>query len=297
MVRSLFVVLLLGAASVQASCPPASHGSRQLAALKAAEFALADAAERQSLALALLPCLAHADPTLRDGIAFEALSHWLRADALDQATRAQLLQQLLVMVEPEAGEGDGFVKPFAVLVLSEVARTDRVAAWMSDEQRAALVDAAVVYLEGVHDYRGFETGEGWRHGVAHGSDLALQLVLNEAVGKAQIDNLLHSIDRQIAPAGEHAYIHGESERLARPVLYAALRELHSDEEWAQWFKALHSPAPLSAWQDSFASRAGLALRHNRLAFLQAVYVNSRDSSNPALSRLAPMALAAIKAMQ
>jgi hypothetical protein len=51
----------------------------------------------------------------------------------------------------------------------------------------------------VRDYRGFDTAEGWRHGVAHGADLALQLVLNPAVDKPQIERLLAAVGRQVAP--------------------------------------------------------------------------------------------------
>lgn len=294
--RALLLLSLSLMVTPVAACPPEGYPPPRLQALKAAGFAIDDDAERQRLALALTRCLDRADPALRDGIAYEALATWLRASLLDVPTRQGLLERLMPMIETETLDPQGFGKPFAALVLSEVARSDRVEPWMSAEQRATLVELAAAYLADLRDYRGFDTREGWRHGVAHGADLALQLIVNTAVDKPQIDTLLHAVAEQVAPAGEHAYIFNEPERLARPVLYAALRGLHSEDEWRAWVATVSAPAPLKAWNDAFSSRAGLARRHNVQAFLQSIYVNSRDGESPKLAALAPIALDAIKTL-
>ena len=83
--------------------------------------------------------------------------------------------------------------------MSEVARTDRVKPWMSADERQAIVLAAESYLPTIEDYRGFSDTEGWRHGVAHGSDLILQLALNAEVAKPQLDRLLQAIATQVSP--------------------------------------------------------------------------------------------------
>ena len=41
------------------------------------------------------------------------------------------------------------------------------------------------------------------------------LALNPAVDRAGLDRLLGAVAAQVAPRGEHSYIYGESERLAR----------------------------------------------------------------------------------
>jgi hypothetical protein len=267
-----------------------------LQALKAAKFDIADEARRQSLARALLPCLASPDPVLRDGVAFEAYSTWMRADRLDVATRAGLLDQLLGMLEPSAQDDDGFRQPFAALVLSEIARTDRIQPWMTPQQRAHLAGAGTLYLMSVRDYRGFDATQGWRHSVAHGADLITQLVLNPNVDRALIDRLLRAVAAQVAPPGNHSYIDGESERLARPVLFAAQRGLHSAEEWQQWLMAVASPAPLPDWDAAFQSREGLAKRHNLMAFLYALYVNARESGDAGMQALIPGLQAVFKTL-
>lgn len=290
---SVFVLSTLMQPS-QATCPPTGYDTGHLTALRDRTFTLDDDTERNALALALLDCLSTPDPTLRDGIAFEALSTWLRGAKIAADTRTRMFDALLPMLEPVADDEAGFRRPFAALVLSEVARTDRVAPWLDAVQRETLVAAATRYLASVDDYRGFDDREGWRHGVAHGADLLLQLVLNPALDAAQIDRILTSVAKQIAPAGAHFYVFGEPERLARPVLYAAQRGTRNAEQWHAWFAAIAAPAPLPDWRAAFRSRAGLAQRHNVRAFLSAIYITARDDDDPNVSMLAPMALAALR---
>jgi len=277
-------------------CPPHGFDRAALEALKASSFKLADDARRQKLAVALLACLSDPDPGLRDGIAFEAYSTWMRANLLDVPTRTELLARLRAMLEPDQADRDGFRQPFAALVLSEVARTDRVAPWLSPPDRAALIDSAVRYLASVRDYRGFDQKEGWRHGVAHGADVLMQLALNPAVDRAALDRVLGAVASQVAPAGEHSYIDGESERLARPVLFAAQRGLHTPDEWSAWLLKVAEPAPLASWGAAFATRAGLARRHNVHAFLNSLYVNSRESNDLKIQVLLPGLQAALKTL-
>ena len=204
---------LLSPSVAQARCALAGEPSASLAQWKAAGFAVADPAERNRRALGLADCLGDPDPFLRDGIAFEALSAWMRGKQLDADTLRTLEQRLLAQLD--GTDADGFRKPFAALVLSEVARTDRVQAWMTADERARMATAAAAYLSSVRDYRGYVDGEGWRHGVAHGADWALQLALNKAVTPAQAMSLLSAVGAQVMPADGHAYAFGEPTRLAR----------------------------------------------------------------------------------
>ena len=295
------LALLLACAAVRpvhADCPPKGFDRSSLQTLKSSSFEVTDAARRQELALALLPCLAVPDPTLRDGIAFEAYYTWLRAKALDQATRKQMLDTLTSWLQPSLtparSDAEGFRKPFAALVLSEVARTDRIDTWLTETQRTQLVETAALYVSTITDYRGFDPKVGWRHGVAHGADLLMQLAINPAVDRASVDRLLSAVAAQVAPAGEHSYIDGESGRLARPVLIAAQRGLYTADEWRDWLSKAASPAPLASWNDAFNSRAGLAKRHNVHAFLSALYVSARESSDQNIQSLIPGLQTALK---
>jgi hypothetical protein len=220
----------------------------------------------------------------------------LRAGKLDKKTQLALEQKLLPAIAPEAADEAGFRQPFSALVLAEFARADRKSPFLSPAQRQQLVEAAAGYVESVRDYRGFDQQQGWRHGVAHGADLLMQLVLNEAVDKAQLDRILAAVKSQIAPPGEHFYIYGESARLARPALFAAMRGLHSQEEWDSWIQQIADPAPMANWDQAFQSNAGLAHRHNARAFLLVVYSEIRNSDNEKLTGLVPAVTAALVAV-
>ena len=287
-------------------CPPPGWSRERLEALAGAGFQVASAEVRDALALDLLPCLADPDPFLRDRVAFEALAHWMRGDGLPRPVRRTLLERLLPALEAaEGGETTGaagardagFRGPFHALVLAEVARTDRMEPFLEPAERARLLRAAAGFLAGVRDYRGYDESEGWRHGVAHGADLLMQLALNPAVDRSGLDRILDAVAAQVAPAGTHFYAYGEGERLARPVLFVAGRGLHSAEEWSAWLARLADPAPLPAWSSAFGSQAGLAKRHNTAAFLLALYAGARESGSPALEvRLLPGLRAALAAV-
>jgi len=295
--RALFVapaLLAVQLACAAEGCPPPGWDAAKLEALKANGFAVSDADERQKLALSLLDCLAEPDPTLRDGIAYEAWSSWTRANLLDPSTRASALERLQAAIDPARKDEEGFVQPFSALVLAEVARSDRKQPWMQPVQRAALVESAARYVESVKDYRGFVAGEGWRHGVAHGADLLMQLALNPALDKGQLDRILLTVASQVAPPG-HAYVFGEPERLARPVVFAAARGLHSSAEWTAWLAQVAAP-PEGGWKSVFADADGLARRHDVRAFLLGLYLQARESDVAGVQLLLPAVRAQLEAV-
>jgi len=260
-----------------AVCPPAGWTRESLSTLKASKFAIEDE-RRAPLAVEFLDCLADPDPVLRDAVAFEALSAWLRAEKLPPATLRTMLATLLARLDgPD--DSAGFSRPFAALALSEVARADRVRPFLSDDERRTLIDTAVRYLPSVRDYRGFEPDMGWRHGVAHGADLLLQLAVNPRTGAADHRRMLDAIGAQIAPASGHAYVFGESERLARPVLFIARRGTIDPGEWSRWLKSVTNAGHATGWEAVLGTPSGLARRHNVGAFTLSLYANLREGSD------------------
>jgi hypothetical protein len=116
------------------------------------------------------------------------------------------------------------------------------------------------------------------------------------VDRAGLDRLLGAIAAQVAPRGEHSYIYGESERLARPVLFAAQRGLHTAAEWNAWLLDVAAPAPFENWNAAFTSSAGLARRHNVHAFVYALYATARESDDPKIQALVPGLSAVLKTL-
>lgn len=275
------------------TCIPAGQDRASLDALKAAKFTIADDAARQAFAIGIVGCLASPDPDLRDGIAFEALSAMTRARQLSAETMRAINADLFVRLEtPDAA---GFQQPFAALALSEMARADRIDAYLSDAELAEMLAKAQRYLTNVSDYRGFDPDEGWRHGVAHGADLMLQLTLNPRVEREGLALIRSAVGAQVAPEG-HAYVFGEPERLARPILFMARRAVFSQSEWTAWLTQVGGPGELGSWDGAFASTEGLARRHNITAFLSALWVNATLGEDAADDVLRPGLEAALSAL-
>ncbi len=271
-------------------CQPPGYDKTALMQLRAENFEIQDAEQRRRFAQALTDCLADPDPALRDQVAYEGLATMLRGKQLSAETIEWLRSSLIDQMRNPDPAGDGFRRPFAALVLSEVARADRVDSLFSADQRGELVAAATAYMRDINDYRGFDENQGWRHGVAHAADLLMQLALNPALDRAQLLDILDAIATQIAPPGAHFYVYGESKRLSRPVLFVAMREVISKQEWADWFKRLASPAPFPDWGSVYTSQAGLAKLHNTRDFAQAVYVSATANEEEALAPLGDGAL-------
>jgi hypothetical protein len=281
----LLAALLLALAMPAFAACPAS----QLSAARKDKWTVTDDAQRQQLALQALACLDAPDPVARDELAFEALQAWMRSDKLDHTTLHALRSSLLARLK--APEGEGYGRPFAALVLADVARTDRVKPYLTAAQRDELVNASTSYLAGVRDYRGFDEKDGWRHGVAHGADLMLQLALNPGLDKAQLTKLLDAIAAQVVAANAHAYRYGEGERLMAPVFYLGRRDALTEADWDAWFARLVANPPKDI------SQAALARRHNLNLFLQPLYINLSETKDAALkARLLPFVTRSLKAL-
>jgi len=294
---ALALSLACGAGPVLAACPPEGQTRDSLLVLRNAKWAVGDVARREALALGLVDCLADPDPALRDEVGFEALQHWMRANQLSPATVKRIGDQLLRRVMPAtvAADGRGVAAPFAALTLAEVARVDRLTSLYSPAERDAFVRAAAAYLAGVRDYRGFDPQDGWRHGVAHGADWLMQLSLNTALDKAQLDRLLDAIATQVLPPGEHSYVYGEGQRLMAPVFYIAKRGLHDSAFWTSWFGRIASAAELPEGHPFTAT--SLARAHNAREFIWPLYASVQETPDATQrERLLPGLKAAIKAL-
>jgi len=285
---AIAAVLAVLAASclAQLEATPGACPAAALRDAKAAKWLVADDAARQVLAMQAVACLSSPDPVERDELAFEALQAWMRGDKLNTSTvqtlRTRLSAQLI------APDPQGFARPFAALVLADVARVDRMKPYLTPEQRSQLAGAAADYLQSIRDYRGFDEKQGWRHGVAHAADVMLQLSLNPALGRAEHERMMAAIASQVAPAGEHFYHYGEGERLMAPVFYLSRAKTMECSDWDRWFAHLGTPAPGSR-------QAALARIHNLKSFLHPLYVNIGESKDEAQRNcLKPLLLRALK---
>ena len=242
--------------------------------------------------LAIAECLGEHDPVIREK-AYDGLVTLLRGGGVSGAVTRDLLQKCTGFLQSGDDES-GFLKPYAALCITEVARTDRIAPHFNEGERANIVKTATAYLKSITDYRGFDDVEGWRHGVAHTADVLMQLSLNDQINIDHHHEMLAAIASQISPQ-DHFYIYGEPVRLARPVMFMAMQGKISEQEWSNWFADISNPTPeMENWNEAFSSNAGLAKRHNLTAFLSALQLNTSTSDNENLKAIMPGLTAALQ---
>ncbi len=292
----LFAATLPLHAAPPADAPPTTPGETvcgappytraMLETLTQTELAAMSAPARRSLALALLPCLEVADPVMRDDIAFRVIARLMRNDYVDDATLRTIERELRGRLRPNDGSNDGFAHAFAVLVLADVAGVDARRPFLTERERARLLDAATRYMRELRDWRGFDPKEGWRHGVAHGADLLERLAANPAFDATHLAEILDAIAHQTAPDADHYYIYGESERLAAAAVSVAQRGLVDARAWAEWLDRVSGPGRFENWNAVYGSSAGLARRHDTYAFLAAFELALRDADDAKLAALA-----------
>ncbi|MDB5874933.1 MAG: hypothetical protein JWQ07_4375 [Ramlibacter sp.] len=295
LVRLGLLALALLALQAHAQCPPAGETLASLQGLKARGWnapRLEAPAARQALAIGLLDCLREPSPQLRDELAFDGLQAMMRGGQLDVPTLQSLRTRLLATLA-EPADAVGFAQPFSALVLAEVVRADRQRPFLLPAERDEVVERAAAWLAGVRDYRGFDQREGWRHAVAHGADLMVQLAVHPLLQRTQAETILAAIAAQVTPPAEHFYHYGEAERLMAPVFYLARRGWFSAGDWDTWLSLLVSRLP----PPEPMTQIGLAARHNLSAFFQALYVSVQETGNDEVKKaLLPGLSNAIKAV-
>lgn len=266
------------------SCGTEVTPFERIRAAKDSKFESLRPADHNAVANALLNCIGHPDPDVRDGVVYETLAYMLRANWLEAAQIKALRSRLLGILN-ETGPRD-FAASNAALLLSEIARAERISPFLSDRERAESVAQASNYLSSVSDYRGFSDREGWRHGVAHGADWLMQLSVNPKLSRKDSVRIRDAVASQVIPQ-DHSYIFGEPERLARPIIFLAASGRFTKEEWTLWLMGFVDPMPLTSWDEAYESEAGLARLHNLRAFLNALYVSASRSQNPGVKDLLP----------
>lgn len=288
----VLVVLVISLPTVVQACTSTEWPRESLLKLKADGFLASDDADRQRMIEQLAACLASPDPELRDGIAYEGLSAMLRKNALDaqqlRNLRSAMYAQLL------AEDAEGVSRPFAALMLSELARTDRIEPWMDDAERAEMLAKAIDYMKSVRDYRGYDPVVGWRHAVAHAADWLMQLALNPKFDTAQLRQLTDAVATQVIASDGHAYVFGESGRLARPVIFAAKRGIRTEAEWQAWLGGI--VAGLGDPALAYKNLNWLYARHNVSGFLDTLYLETDLSGDESLKPLNMAVVNALKTM-
>ena len=245
-------------------------------------------------ALALVSCLASPNPELRDQIAYEVLTYWLRQDKLDPEVIYNIKEQLLPWLNLGAGESGGphsFARAFAALILSELVRDDRRHTRWQGGDIDELLTLATNMFRAERDYRGLDSEYGWIHTIAHGSDLLWRLSLHPKTLVAQQGEILDAISSQLNNLTAPAFVFNEADRLARPVASIFFNTEVKPDDKINWIESLAKPAPWDSWNTAFASVQGMARLHNTKHFLRALNAAIIEYDNDEIKQALSEALA------
>ena len=253
--------------------------------------------EQDSTSLTLdqqIACLSSDVAGIRDGIAFNMLSKSLRDATLPLKEVKHVHDELIRTFNNKTHTSHHH--SFIILSLAEVARFDRKTPFLNNNERKQLLNISTDALINVNDYTGFSEDIGYIHQIAHASDLALQLSLNQAFDEPQLKALSQAIQQAINPSEIHFYIYGEPDRLVRATVYLMLRESMTLEYWSEWLSVAAHP-PFSSWQEAYETNEGLAALHNTQSFFNRLLVWTANSKNAKLTAINKQVLQHLKTIQ
>ena len=291
MVPSIMAALALGAGA----CSKDTLVGRRLLALKADDFRIVSATDREHILRVLVACAGVDDPVFRDEVGYGGFSAILRRDPVAADAITALFGSVSDAMNDALGRSS-FAASFLPLYLAEIVRVDRVRPFLSDRQRSDAAALAARYLAAVRDYRGFEPEEGWRHQLAHTADLVLQLALNPKLDDADRTMLASAILNKVASPGAPALTHGAPERLARAYLYAVHRSDLGPAEIRGALEGLSDDRLRGVADGGIGDGDTLARLHNIKAFLAGIIIPLADQSDERLAALRAEALRVHRAL-
>jgi hypothetical protein len=263
-----------------AGAPAPAHDMAYWRAIAGSRFEVPPGETAQRLAPELVASLGSTDPELRDDLAFSTLSSWIyRKKLLGPDDLRPMIQTLTGNLRKGVGETgtDGvLLRSFSALTLSVIAALDNEAPFLSADEYAGLLDAALAYLHDERDTRGFDPRRGWMHSAAHTSDLLKFLARSArlaAHGQARILSALIAKNRD-APA---TFSQGEDERMARVAISIVRRADFDRDGFKSWLSEAKAASAFPNPATVDALRAQENVRHLLMALWTELSVDERPS--------------------
>jgi len=227
--------------------------------------------------------LGSTDPELRDDLTYSIVAVWIgrqkKLSAEQLVTLADEWQGNLRSGVGETGTDSVLKRSFSALCLSVLAERELKEPFLGETRYRALLDAALTYLGGERDLRGFDARKGWIHATAHTADLLAALAENKLFTKQDQERVLKGITQRLATASE-IFSYGEQDRLANVAAVIASREDFDSAGWNSWVAQMDKEDKV-VWQDSPPKMQALARYENDSYFLGATV--SQISLKPATS--------------
>jgi hypothetical protein len=243
----------------------------------------------QGLTPELLELLGSADMVGREA-SLDVLIGWIyRGPAVYfsavelQSIGRQMAHNLTIGIG-EQGTDSVFGRAFSALILAEVISADNRQLFLDEAQVHAWLDQGLVYLKSERDRRGWVSGKGWAHGIAHASDLLSVLSRSRYTGEVELERILATISGKVGETADQAYIYEEDERLVSAVMSVLLRDVLDITFLTTWLDRLAHPPGQVAWHKvlglATTDEALAFARFNTVTFLRSLYFQLLLGNNP-----------------
>ncbi|GEK06079.1 DUF2785 domain-containing protein [Schleiferilactobacillus harbinensis] len=184
------------------------------------------------------------DGRLRDEIIYTLFGRGFFEGGFDADQRkevaATILQRNDLWRDIDRPDTDAvFGRTFTALVGTLILNYDGEHAFLTTEQRNTFFQWAVTYLQREKDYRGYVSGHGWAHGVAHGADFLGAAVHHPQFRHTLIPDVQKSVvtvlNRMTTP-----FLDDEEQRLAAALVLGLNAHNISLREWTDWLAVEHT---------------------------------------------------------
>jgi hypothetical protein len=127
------------------------------------------------------------------------------------------LNDLLLKGIGENGTDTVFTRAFTTLLIALILFRDNEDNFLGKSHIDRVKDQLIMYINTEKDLRGFVSGKGWAHSVAHVADAFDELVKNPKIRPEHYPAILHPLwNKMLVPYS--VYIHDEDERMITPIL-------------------------------------------------------------------------------
>lgn len=167
-----------------------------------------------------------------------------------------------------------FTRSFTTLLVALILNRDNQENFLSSSKVNCIKETLMKYIHLEKDLRGYVTGKGWAHSVAHVADTVDELVMNPKLTKEDYPEIVKALWSKILISSS-VYVHDEEERLLIPILKMLERGLNvaEIEELLQ-----HLPNELKIQKEQIDNEEYWFLVFNIKTFLKSFYI--KINGNP-----------------
>jgi Protein of unknown function (DUF2785) len=252
-----------------------------------AEGTFPDGQNLEALTNELLGYLASSDPELRDEFGFSILGNWIYVRHLYSPERLREmisgLKANLNLGLGESGTATVFGRSFSALILSVITDFDLEHSFLTPSELSELLKDSLAYFQLEQDWRGFVSGQGWAHSVAHSADLLANLARNPHLNTTALEQILNAIATKLTTQNSPVLAHHEASRLAVAAQNVIARGLLKPSLLHAWLDGM--PDTLYPRSQADLERGDVAARANCEAFLSSLYLLLLKLKMPISSRV------------